>query len=94
MKQFWKTTVLVLLAVGLLGVSWSFANTEAAKGIVEDFSDFFLDILEGPIAKLLAAFILITGVVNIFQGKMGVAVGCGGAFLLLMFLPKLIEVFK
>lgn len=62
--------------------------------VVNEFAEFLITILTGPVSKILAAVILITGVVNLFQGKTNIAVGCAFAFLVLMFLPKLLESFK
>ena len=55
-----------------------------------DFSTRMLAIIQGPILKLLAAAVLLVGVAGLLRGRHKLAISCGLAFLLLLFLPILL----
>ena len=59
--------------------------------VVADFSTQMIAILKGPIAKILAAFILLAGVGGLLRGRHKLALSCGAAFVILLFLPILLE---
>ena len=91
-----KKTVVWLLLVGMVfclfaPLAWAAGNEEK---VTNDFADYLLKILQGPVAKILAAVILFAMVISLYQGRYGTAIACGFSFLVLIFLPKLIEVFK
>ena len=59
--------------------------------VVSDFSTQMIAILKGPIAKILAAIILLAGVGGLLRGRHRLAISCGVAFIILLFLPILLE---
>ena len=59
--------------------------------VMSDFSTQLVDIFKGPIAKILAALILMGGVAALLRGRHKLAVSCGLAFIILLFLPILLE---
>ena len=71
---------------GLRG-SGSTADPLAATN---DFSNRMLDIVKGPVLKILAAVVLLVGVAGLLRGRHKLAISCGLAFLLLLFLPILL----
>ena len=66
-------------------------NTGQEQKVVADFADFLITILTGPVSKILAAVLLIAGVIALLNGKQGVAIACGFGFMILMFIPKILE---
>ena len=54
------------------------------------FSEKVLEIVKGPILKVLAAAVLLVGIAGLLRGRHKLAVSCGLAFLLLLFLPILL----
>ncbi len=67
------------------------AGSGDPKGVMTDFSTQMVDILKGPITKILAALILMGGVAALLRGRHKIAVSCGLAFIILLFLPFLLE---
>ena len=59
--------------------------------VVTDFATQMIAILKGPIAKVLAALILLAGVAGLLRGRHKLALSCGAAFVILLFLPILLE---
>jgi len=59
--------------------------------VVGDFANFIVNILTGPVSKILGALLLIGGVMALLNGKQGVAIACGFGFMILMFVPKILE---
>jgi type IV secretory pathway VirB2 component (pilin) len=59
--------------------------------VTNDFSTRMLAIIQGPVLKVLAAVVLLVGVAGLLRGRHKVALACGVAFLLLLFLPILLE---
>ena len=59
--------------------------------VVSDFANFIINILTGPVSKILGALLLIGGVIALLNGKQGVAIACGFGFMILMFIPKILE---
>ena len=49
-----------------------------------------MKILSGPVSKIIAVVLLLSAVLSLFKGQVGVAISCGVGFLLLMFIPKMI----
>jgi type IV secretory pathway VirB2 component (pilin) len=97
-KKAMKIFGIFLLILGFCAVAAPFVHadltgSEQQTQVVGDFADFMINILTGPIAKLLAAVLLISGVVALLNGKQAVAVSCAFAFLILMFIPQLLKVF-
>jgi hypothetical protein len=43
------------------------------------------------VSKILGAILLIAGVVALLNGKQGIALACGFGFMILMFIPKILE---
>lgn len=56
-----------------------------------EFSQKALTILKGPIAKLLGAVILLAGVASLLRGRHKIAISCAVAFVMLLFLPMLLD---
>ncbi len=59
-------------------------------GVANDFSTQSINILKGPIAKILGAVILLTGVASLLRGRHKLALSCAVAFIMLLFLPMLL----
>ena len=86
-------TILFLTVSFLPGLA--LAQTAGGSGdpmsVVSDFSTQMIAILKGPIAKILAAVILLAGVGGLLRGRHKLALSCGAAFVILLFLPILLE---
>lgn len=66
-------------------------STSQEQQVVGDFADFIINILTGPVSKILGAMLLIAGVIALLNGKQAVAIACGFGFMILMFIPKILE---
>jgi len=95
-KSFILKTFAVLCLV--LGLSMAVApfvfaeiSTTQEQQVVSDFATFIINILTGPVSKILGAILLIGGVIALLNGKQGVAIACGFGFMILMFIPKILE---
>lgn len=95
-KRFMVKTFGVLCLV--LGLSMALApfvlaqiSTTQEQQVVGDFATFIINILTGPVSKILGAILLIGGVIALLNGKQGVSIACGFGFLILMFIPKILE---
>lgn len=95
-ESFILKAVMVLCLV--LGLSMAMApfvfaeiSTTQEQQIVGDFATFIINILTGPVSKILGAILLIAGVIALLNGKQGVAIACGFGFMILMFIPKILE---
>lgn len=95
-KNFMLKTFAVLCLV--LGFSMAVApfvlaaiSTTEEQQVVSDFATFIINILTGPVSKILGAILLIGGVIALLNGKQGVAIACGFGFMILMFIPKILE---
>ncbi len=80
----------ILLHVFMLSVVSSVLADDPEQ-TVTDFSQKTVLILKGPIAKLLGAVILLTGVASLLRGRHKLAISCAVAFVMLLFLPILLE---
>jgi hypothetical protein len=95
-----KKRIKILIHTGLM-VLMSVVQVWAASGdgdgdplkVTDDFSGRVLAIIQGPVIKLLAAVVLLVGVAGLLRGRHKVAISCGMAFLLLLFLPILLKHF-
>lgn len=89
----------VFVVLGLvLGLSMALApfvlaqvDTAQEQQVVGDFANFIINILTGPVSKILGAVLLIGGVIALLNGKQGVAIACGFGFMILMFIPKILQ---
>ena len=93
-KERAKKIVLALcLALGLLtAIGGVYAQTTGdVESSVGTVSSSLLRILSGPVAKVVAAFLLIMTVVNLLKGKYGIAVASGLGFVILVLLPMFIS---
>jgi len=95
-KRFMLKTLGVLCLV--LGFSMAVApyvlaeiSTTQEQQVVGDFATFIINILTGPVSKILGAVLLIGGVIALLNGKQGMAIACGFGFMILMFIPKILE---
>ena len=75
--------------VFLIWVSDALAQTP--EEVVNSFSTRMIDILKGPIAKILGAVILLAGVASLLRGRHKLAISCALAFIVLLFLPILLQ---
>jgi len=86
---------ILCLAVGLLITLSPYllaqVDTSQQQQVVNDFANFIINILTGPVSKILGALLLIGGVIALLNGKQGVAIACGFGFMILMFIPKILE---
>jgi len=83
----------LVLGLSMLAAPYVFAqiSTTQEQQVVSDFATFIINILTGPVSKILGAILLIGGVVALLNGKQGVAIACGFGFMILMFIPKILE---
>lgn len=93
--MFTKLRIAVITAIVLMinsGLVLA-ANDSTADPleVSNDFSTRMLAILQGPVLKVLAAAVLLVGVTGLLRGRHRLAVSCGLAFLLLLFLPILLK---
>jgi len=90
-----KTFAVLCLVLGLSMAVVPFVFAQIGTGqeqkVVSDFADFIINILTGPVSKILGAVLLIAGVIALLNGKQGVAIACGFGFMILMFIPKILE---
>lgn len=90
-----RTLAVLCLVLGLfiLAAPYVFADvsTTQEQQVVSDFATFIINILTGPVSKILGAILLIGGVVALLNGKQGIAIACGFGFLILMFIPKILQ---
>jgi len=90
-----KAFALFCLTLGVLTLIAPFVyaqiGTTQEQKVVSDFADFIINILTGPVSKILGAVLLIAGVIALLNGKQGVAIACGFGFMILMFIPKILE---
>jgi type IV secretory pathway VirB2 component (pilin) len=62
------------------------AATDDPKGVVDNYSTQMIAILKGPIAKVLSFIILLACVGALLRGRHKLAISCGMAFIVLLFL--------
>ena len=90
-----KTFAVLCLVIGFLMTVAPYVladiDTTQQQQVVGDFANFIINILTGPVSKILGAILLIGGVIALLNGKQGVAIACGFGFMILMFIPKILE---
>ena len=59
------------------------------KAVVDNYSTKMIEILKGPIAKVLAVIILLACVGALLRGRHKLAISCGIAFIVLLFIQML-----
>jgi hypothetical protein len=65
-------------------------NTGDPMAVSDEFSKKTLEIIQGPLLKVLAAFVLLVGIAGLLRGRPRLAISCGIAFILILFLPILL----
>lgn len=88
MQYFYR--VCILIHIFLLNVIVT-VFADDPQQVVDDFSQKSILMLKGPIAKLLGAVILLTGVASLLRGRHKLAMSCAVAFVMLLFLPILLD---
>jgi type IV secretory pathway VirB2 component (pilin) len=78
------------ILVSLSTLSMAQSPGDEAFAATDDFSQRMIAIIKGPVLKLLAAVILLVGIAGLLRGRNKLALSCGMAFLLLLFLPVLL----
>ena len=71
-------------------------SSSGAQDVVtatNSLADKMLEIFKGPLVKILAGVVLFVGVGGLLRGRHQVAVSCGIAFVLLLFLPIILQYF-
>ena len=83
----------LVLGLSIIAAPYVFAqvSTTQEQQVVSDFATFIINILTGPVSKILGAILLIGGVIALLNGKQGIAIACGFGFLILMFIPKILQ---
>ena len=83
----------LLLGVLVIAAPYVLAQVDTSQHqqVVSDFATFIINILTGPVSKILGAMLLIGGVVALLNGKQGVAIACGFGFMILMFIPNILQ---
>ena len=64
---------------------------DSPERTVTDFSTRMTTLINGPIVKLFGVVILLVGVGSLLRGRHTVAMSCGVAFVVLLFLPFFLE---
>ncbi len=78
--------------IGIMVLSFiSQVMAQTPEEVVGSFSTRMVDILKGPIVKILGALILLAGVASLLRGRHKTALSCAVAFVILLFLPFLLE---
>ena len=92
MRRIFVALCLVLgLSMAVMPFVFAEISTTQEQQAVGDFATFIINILTGPVSKILGAILLIGGVIALLNGKQGVAIACGFGFMILMFIPKILE---
>lgn len=92
-KVFQRGAVL-LSQVFMATFAWAqAASEEAVKTEFNGLAKFIVEVVTGPLAKILALVFLIVAIWNIIHKDYAAAVGCVIALLVLVFLPQLLSVF-
>src|SRR5258706_235095 len=93
LRRIFKTTCITIWMFFINSYVWaqrSGSNTADPLEATNDFSEKVLSIVQGPLLKIMAAVVLMVGVAGLLRGKHKLAISCGAAFLLLLFLPILL----
>jgi len=94
-KSVYRIFIILCLVLGVTATIAPYVlaqiNTSQEQQVVGDFANFIVNILTGPVSKILGALLLIGGVMALLNGKQGVAIACGFGFMILMFVPKILE---
>jgi len=90
-KVFWLLSLILGVLLTVAPYVLAQVDTSQQQQVVSDFANFIINILTGPVSKILGALLLIGGVVALLNGKQGVAIACGFGFMILMFIPKILE---
>ena len=94
-KSAHRIFIVLCLVLGIASTLAPYAlaqiSTSQEQQVVGDFANFIVNILTGPVSKILGALLLIGGVISLLNGKQGVAIACGFGFMILMFVPKILE---
>lgn len=90
-----KVFMILCLSLGILSAIAPLVladiSTTQEQQAVSDFATFIINILTGPVSKILGAILLIGGVIALLNGKHGIALACGFGFIVLMFIPKILQ---
>ena len=74
--------ILILIFVSIPGLALAQQqSTGDPLAVTSEFSTKMVDILKGPIAKILAALVLLAGIAGLLRGRHKLALSCGAAFL-------------
>ena len=94
-KSVYRIFIVLCLVLGITATIAPYVlaqiNTSQEQQVVGDFANFIVNILTGPVSKILGALLLIGGVMALLNGKQSVAIACGFGFMILMFVPKILE---
>ena len=90
-KVFWLLCLALSVFVTVAPYVLAQVDTSQQQQVVSDFATFIINILTGPVSKILGAMLLIGGVVALLNGKQGVAIACGFGFMILMFIPNILQ---
>jgi predicted Co/Zn/Cd cation transporter (cation efflux family) len=89
-KKFSKIIALVNLWLMQGYNAWA-QNTADPFQASDDFSKQMLLIIQGPLLKLLAGIVLLVGIAGLLRGRHRLAISCAMAFILILFLPILLQ---
>ena len=89
----WAAAVLLLGVVFLSIAPFVLAQNSGdhAEQTVNEFADFWSKMLTGPVSKIVAILLLVSAVISLFKGQPAAAIMCGVGFLVLMFIPRMIQ---
>ena len=90
MRRLINLTIFLILLFGLADKGFAQADIDPNAVVVEN-ANKMIQILQGPVTKLLAAIILLAGVAGLLRGRHKIALSCGIAFVVLLFLPMILR---
>ncbi len=88
MSRFLRAVVMSQVAIfSWLSEVWAQSSgSDDPKAVVESYSNQLIIIFKGPIAKALSFVILLACVSALLSGKHRLAISCGIAFIVLLFI--------
>lgn len=86
----WGVLFMSVLAI-VVPIVYAQSSGGNEEKVVNEFADFMIKILSGPVSKIIATVLLLSAVVSLLKGNQGAAIACAVAFLILMFVPQLIK---
>ena len=91
MNQIMKIVVMFnVFLLNSLGSLWAQQASEAETDMT-NFSEKVINILKGPIVKVLGVVILVVGIASLLRGRHQIAITCFVGFTMVLFFPYLLS---